>query len=58
MLDSMENKGNYVLVQELPIAPKGETFNLVNGYYVNKDESIVLRSTNLTGKIIKKIKND
>jgi hypothetical protein len=55
----MENsKYEYVLVQKLPIAEKGETFTLVNGYYINENETIALRSTNITGKIIKKIKHD
>lgn len=48
----------YVLVQDLPIAKKGEKFTLVNGYYVNKDETILLKSTNTTGKIIKKVNDE
>jgi len=48
----------YELVTDtLPIAKVGELFALDSGYYVNKDESIILRSTNFTGKIIKKISN-
>ena len=49
----------YELVSDtLPIAKVGELFALDAGYYVNRDESIFLRSTNFTGKIIKKTKND
>lgn len=44
----------YILVKDLPIAKKGEIFTLVNDFYVNLDETILLRSTDYTGKIIKK----
>lgn len=48
------NGKEYVLVVDLPIAKKGTNFKLLCGFYTNSDESIVLRSTNYTGKIIKK----
>jgi hypothetical protein len=54
----MENNPTYVLVQDLPIAPKGAEFTLVDGSYINAKETIMLRSTNKTGKIIKKKAND
>jgi len=45
----------YVVITDLsPVLPKGELLALDNGYYVNKDESVVIKSTNYTGKIIKK----
>ena len=47
-----------LVTNTLPIAKMGELFALDSGYYVNKDESIFLRSTNFTGRIIKKVKND
>lgn len=45
---------NYEAVCDTPIFKKGERFTLDSGFYTNKAETIILRSTNLTGKIIKK----
>lgn len=45
-----------LVTNDLPLAKEGELFALDAGYYVNKDESILIKSTNFTGKIIKKLK--
>ena len=39
----------------LGIAAAGERFMLDNGYYVNETDTIIIRSTNETGKYFKKI---
>jgi Icc-related predicted phosphoesterase len=50
---------DYVVVAgDLTILPKGELLALDNGYYINKDESILIKSTSYTGRIIKKKKDD
>ena len=49
---------NYVVVAEdLEILEVGEKMAKDNDCYVNADESVILKSTNFTGKIIKKIKS-
>jgi hypothetical protein len=45
---------NYEAVCDTLIFKKGERFALDSGFYTNKSETVVLRSTNFTGKIIKK----
>lgn len=42
------------IVKEPKILFKDEEFSLDSKYYTNKDQSIILRSNNETGKIIKK----
>jgi len=47
---------DYEAIRDTPIFKAGELFALDNGYYTNKAETVVLRSTNETGKILKKKK--
>jgi hypothetical protein len=37
------------------IATDEDLFNLDNGYYVNETESVIIKSTNETGRYFKKI---
>ena len=39
------------------IATNNDRFTLENGYYVNEDETVIIESTNETGKYFTKIKN-
>jgi hypothetical protein len=55
-VEMKENK--YHTVIDLPIMKKGEVLTREGAYYTNEDESVVLRSTNYTGKIIKKTKDE
>lgn len=46
---------DYVVVaDDLEILKRGEKMAKDNDYYVNEDESVILKSTNFTGRIIKK----
>ncbi len=50
---------NYVVVAEdLEILEAGEKLAKDNDHYVNQDESVILKSTNFTGRIIKRIQDD
>lgn len=47
---------NRVLKNAVPgIASTEERFTLENGYYVNQAETIIIQSTNATGKFFKKL---
>ena len=43
------------LVRDVPgIADTSTKFKLENGFYINEDETIICRSTDITGKFFKK----
>lgn len=53
----MENK-YMVVTDKLPILNKGDVLIRDGNYYTNEDESVILRSTNYTGQIFKRIKQN
>jgi hypothetical protein len=55
-LITIEPKFEYVTIKDLfPLLKKGEKLCLENGFYFNKDESVVIKSSNETGKFIRKL---
>lgn len=47
---------DYIAIKASPLFERGELFCLDNGYYVNDSESVIIKSCNITGKFIRKIK--
>lgn len=58
MIIKTEDEQIYEVVSDnVPFAPRGTKLFLIDSFYVNKEETIAIKSTNFTGRIIKKIKN-
>ena len=48
-----EAKVRVLVVDCSPIAEKNSVFYLQDGYYISEDESVIIKSTNITGKYFK-----
>jgi pantothenate kinase len=52
----MKDQAKYtVITDKLPILNKGDILVREGNYYTNEDESVIIRSTNYTGKIFKRL---
>lgn len=64
MLQKQQNKAfpqvfDRILKDTVPgIATPEDRFKLENGYYVNETETVIIQSTNETGKFFKKIADE
>ncbi len=59
LVQGEQNKYDRILTTTVPgIAEAGTLFKLEGGFYLNEDETLLLRSNDVTGRYFKKIRTD